>query len=94
MREDHPRPAAALAVFCRCCSSPLVQASGWAKLDESRWKVRLWCPECWHEQTATLDRAQAAYLSLAVEEGFACVLEAFEGIDSIVTTEPVRRRRG
>ena len=39
-----------------------------------------------------LDRAQAACLSLAVEEGFACVLEAFEGLDTILTTEPGTRR--
>jgi ribosomal protein S27E len=90
--ESHPRPAATLAVYCRSCSSPLVQASGWAKTSETHWQVRLWCPECWHEQTVVLDRAQAAYLSLAVEEGFACVLEAFEGLDTIVITEPDTRR--
>jgi hypothetical protein len=39
-----------------------------------------------------LDRAQAAYLSLAVEEGFATVLETFEGLETIVTTEPSRKR--
>ena len=90
--DNQPRPAAALAVFCRSCSSPLVQASDWTKEDESYWKVRLWCPECWREQVTVLDRAQAAYLSLAVEEGFASVLETFEGLDTIVTTEPGKRR--
>lgn len=39
-----------------------------------------------------LDRAQASYLSLAVEEGFASVLEAFEGLDAIRTTEPDTKR--
>jgi hypothetical protein len=39
-----------------------------------------------------LDRAQAAYLSLVVEEGFACALEAFEGLDTILTTEPDTKR--
>jgi ribosomal protein S27E len=86
--DSHLRPGAALAVFCRNCSSPLVQASGWMQQGEAHWKVRLWCPECWHEQGVLLDRAQAAYLSLAVEEGFASVIEAFEGIDAIVTAEP------
>jgi hypothetical protein len=90
--DNHPRPAAAFAVFCRDCSSPLVQASGWMKQDESRWKVRLWCPECWREHSAVLDGAQAACLSLAVEEGFAAVLEALEGLDAIMTTEPGSRR--
>jgi hypothetical protein len=66
----------------------LVQASGWTKEDESHWNVRLWCPECWHEQMVLLDRAQAAYLSLAVEEGFALALEMFEGLDAMVTVEP------
>jgi hypothetical protein len=54
--------------------------------------VRLWCPECWREQNVVLDRAEAAYLSLAVEEGFACVLEAFEGLAKILITEPGTRR--
>jgi ribosomal protein S27E len=90
--ENHPHAAAALAVFCRHCSSPLVQASDWTKADESGWKVRLWCPECWHEQMVVLDSAQAAYLSLAVEEGFATVLETFEGLETIVTSEPSRKR--
>jgi hypothetical protein len=40
-----------------------------------------------------LDPAQASYLSLAVEEGFASVLEALEGLDAILTVEP-RRGRG
>jgi hypothetical protein len=39
-----------------------------------------------------LDRAQAAYLSLAVEEGFASVLESLEGLDGILTIEPHRRQ--
>jgi hypothetical protein len=60
--------------------------------DESRWKVRLWCPECWHDQLVVLDKAQAAYLSLAVEEGFASVLETLEGLDGILAVEPQRRR--
>jgi hypothetical protein len=91
--DNQPRPATALAVYCRHCSSPLVQASGWTKDDESHWKVRLWCPECWSEQNVVLDRAQATYLSLAIEEGFACVIEAFEGLDAIVTAEPDTERR-
>jgi len=90
--DNHPRPAAALALYCRACSSPLVQASGWTKEDESHWKVRLWCPECWHDQMIVLDRAQAAYLSLAVEEGFAAVLETFEGLNAVLTIEPQRRQ--
>lgn len=75
-------------MHCRSCSSPLVQASGWTKENDEHWHVRLWCPECWHEQMAVLDRAQAAYLSVAVEEGFACVLEALEGLDGIPTVAP------
>jgi hypothetical protein len=59
--------------------------------DDSHWKARLWCPECWHDQMLVLDRAQAAYLSLAVEEGFACLLEAFEGLETMPTAEPGRR---
>ena len=54
--------------------------------------MRLWCPECWHDQTVVLDRTQASYLSIAVEEGFASVLETLEGLGGIMTVEP--RRRG
>jgi hypothetical protein len=90
--DNHPRTPAALALYCRSCSSPLVQASGWTKEDEQHWKVRLWCPECWHDQTVVLDKAQASYLSVAVEEGFASALESLEGLDAIRTIEP--RRRG
>lgn len=63
-------------IFCRRCASPLVQASDWRPEDETLWYVRLWCPECCFEQATVLDRAQAAYLSLAIEEGFALMLEA------------------
>jgi hypothetical protein len=91
--DNFPRPTAALSLYCRSCSSPLVQASSWTKQDETHWRVRLWCPECWHEQEVVLDRVQAAYLSVAVEEGFACVLETFEGLDGIPTVEPGRRPR-
>jgi ribosomal protein S27E len=90
--ENDCCPAPALAVFCRSCGSPLVQASGWTQAEEAQWKVRLWCPECWHEQSALLNKAQASYLSLAVEEGFACVLQAFEALDAIPTIEPDARR--
>ena len=90
--DSFPRPTAALSLHCRSCSSPLIQASGWTKQDESHWRVRLWCPECWHEQTTLLDKAQSAYLSIAVEENFACFLEILEGLDTMPTIEPGRRR--
>jgi len=63
-------------IFCRVCSSPLVQASDWRPEDEVFWYVCLWCPECGFEQAAVLDRPQSTYLSLAIEEGFAHMLEA------------------
>ena len=63
-------------VFCRSCASPLVQATDWEQEEESLWGVRLWCPDCGFEQAAVLDRAQLLYLSLAVEEGFAWMLDA------------------
>ena len=91
--DSFPRPTAALSLHCRSCSSPLIQASGWTKQDDAHWRVRLWCPECWHEQTAVLDKAQAAFLSIAVEEGFACFLEILEGLDAIPTIEPGSRKR-
>ena len=70
-------------IFCRLCASPLVQAADWSREDESRWTVRLWCPECGLERTALLDRAQVVFLSLAVEEGFARMLEALAGSENV-----------
>jgi len=70
-------------IFCRLCTSPLVQASDWSREDESRWMVHLWCPECGLERTALLDQPQVAYLSLAIEEGFARMLEGLAGSDAL-----------
>ena len=90
--DSFSHPTAALSLHCRACSSPLIQAANWTKQNDTHWEVQLWCPECWDKQTAILNKAQAAYVSLAVEEGFACVLEAFEGLDAIPTVEPDRRK--
>lgn len=65
-------------IFCRSCASPLVQASNWKRDEDSCWHVRLWCPECEFDRIAILDRKQAAYLSLAIEAGFASLIEALE----------------
>ena len=65
-------------IFCRSCASPLVQASDWKQDERSSWHVRLWCPECAFERQVVLDKSQASYLSLAIEDGFAQVLEALE----------------
>ncbi len=74
---DNPAPRTfAPHIFCRECGSPLIQASDWQSEDDSIWYVRLWCPECSFEQPAVLDRPQSTYLSLAIEEGFAQMLEA------------------
>lgn len=72
-------------IFCRACASPLVQAVDWEQEEESHWTVRLWCPECDFEQTATLDRPQLLYLSLAIEEGFGWVLDALSELSDIST---------
>jgi RNase P subunit RPR2 len=65
-------------IFCRSCASPLVQASNWEQDERSSWHVRLWCPECGFERRVVLDKAQAGYLSAAIEAGFALLLEALE----------------
>ncbi len=70
-------------VFCRSCASPLVQALDWERKDESSWSVRLWCPECRHEQAATLDRSQLLYLSLAMEDAFGWVLDALKEFGAV-----------
>jgi hypothetical protein len=70
-------------IFCRSCASPLVQAADWDREDRTRWIVRLWCPECGFEQMALLDHPQVIYLSLAVEEGFACMLEALAEFETL-----------
>ncbi len=70
-------------VFCRSCGSPLVQALDWEQDDKSRWNVRLWCPDCAFEQAAVLNRSQLVYLTLAIEEGFVCMLDALAELRSI-----------
>jgi hypothetical protein len=74
-------------VFCRSCSSPLVQAVDWRQEGESSWHVILWCPECGFEQETTLERPQLLYLSLAIEEGFVWMLEALAELNSL-SSEP------
>jgi hypothetical protein len=59
-----------------------VQAIDWQQEDDSSWSVMLWCPECGYEQAAQLERPQLLYLSMAVEEGFAWMLEALCELDS------------
>lgn len=86
MNEGIDSPFAKLVtpnVFCRRCGSPLVQAVEWEQEDETSWSVTLWCPECGHEQAAELGRPQLLYLSLAIEEGFVCLLEALSELGSI-----------
>lgn len=75
-KDNQQSSAFAPNVFCRSCASPLVQALDWEPEEEGLWGVRLWCPDCGFEQAAILDRAQLLYLSLAVEEGFAWMLDA------------------
>ena len=84
-------------IFCRSCASPLVQAADWEQEEEPLWGVRLWCPDCGFEQAAVLDRAQLLYLSLAVEEGFAWMLDALAQLNAanFATMDPdlVQRAR-
>jgi len=60
-----------------------VQATEWEQDEEARWSVRLWCPECGFERNALLDKSQAGYLSLAIETGFAVVLEALDELHEL-----------
>jgi hypothetical protein len=59
-----------------------VQARDWEPEQEELWSVRLWCPDCDFEQAAVLDKAQLLYLTLAVEEGFAWMLDALAQINA------------
>jgi hypothetical protein len=72
-------------LFCRECNSPLIQATDWQLEEESLWYVRLWCPECGFDQPAVLGHAQSTYLSMAIEEGFAQMLEALAQISAPTT---------
>jgi len=83
-------------IFCRACASPLVQATDWAQDEEARWAVRLWCPECGSERSALLDKSEAGFLSLAIEAGFAALLEAleqFQELESAAELDLVTRIR-
>jgi hypothetical protein len=84
-------------IFCKACSSPLVQATDWAE-EEDGWRARVWCPECGFEHEAVLAKAEVAYLSLAVEGGFACLLEALAELEDMpnggfARFDPVARMR-
>lgn len=70
-------------IFCRSCASPLIQVEGWEQDQDSSWHVRLWCPECASERAVLLDRAQAGFLSLAIEAGFSALLEALEELETL-----------
>jgi hypothetical protein len=69
--------------FCRTCASPLVQASQWEQGEGSCWHVQLRCPECGSERAAQLDQTRARYLALAIEGGFAAILEALEELQTL-----------
>lgn len=81
--DSHPSGVVKAPIFCRGCNSPLVQAVDWQREDETLWSVTLWCPECGHEQPATLDRSQLLYLSMAMEEGFVWMLDALSEFDAV-----------
>jgi hypothetical protein len=73
-------------IFCKACASPLVQASDWSQEDAANWHVRIWCPECGFEHEAILGRSEVAYLSFAIEGGFAHVLEALAELQDMPET--------
>ena len=74
-------------IHCKECSSPLVQASDWARQDAEHWHVRIWCPECGHERRAILGREDLAYLSHAIENGFISLLEALAELQDELAAE-------
>ncbi|MFH0915603.1 MAG: hypothetical protein V1912_04060 [bacterium] len=76
-------------IYCRSCGSHLVQAADWRREDKSQWNVRLWCPECGFGQAALLGLPQVTYLSLAIEEGFACILEALAEFETLVSLDQI-----
>jgi len=81
--NEHTSRTVAPNMFCRSCASPLVQATGWQQESDDVWGVILWCPECGFEQAAILDRSQLLYLSMAIEEGFAWMLEALAEFNAV-----------
>jgi hypothetical protein len=75
-----------------------VQALDWAEERPGYWHTRIWCPECGFQQEAVLGPTEVAYLSLAVEEGFARLLEALAELqdarqDAIADFDPIVRMR-
>jgi hypothetical protein len=82
IEPNNTKSSTAPNIFCRSCASPLVQARDWELEEEEMWSVRLWCPDCDFEQAAVLDKAQLLYLTLAVEEGFAWMLDALAQINA------------
>lgn len=76
-------------IFCKACASPLVQATDWTQEDTVNWHVRIWCPECGFEHEAILGRSEVAYLSFAIEGGFAYVLEALGELQDMPETDGI-----
>jgi hypothetical protein len=69
-------------IYCRACCSPLIQFTDWTRIDGQNWHVRLRCPECGDEREADLEQPHVRFLSIAIEEGFALMLESLVQLES------------
>ena len=79
--------AASHQIYCKSCASPLVQVSDWSREDAKNWRVRIWCPECGSELHAILNHSEVAYLSSAIEGGFAHLLETLAELQDLTEAD-------
>jgi len=66
---------------CVHCASPLVQATEWARMDDSEWRVTLRCPECYRAYDVSLTQDQVKEFASIIEEGFRRLLDLMNQLD-------------
>ena len=68
-------------LFCRGCSSPLVQAVEWTRLNEDHWSVLVRCPECFGSCEIVMDEDRAHEFMLETDEAVRSLLETAQSLE-------------
>jgi hypothetical protein len=67
--------------ICRACSSPLVQAVKWVRVDRRHWSVTVRCPECHKSDELLLDEDRAHDFLLEAEQAVGSLRELADALD-------------
>ena len=68
-------------LFCRKCSSPLIQAVEWTRLNEDHRSVLVRCPECFGSCEIVMDENRAHEFLLEAEEAIRSLREAAQSLE-------------